>query len=367
MPKIKQIHLYQHELPVKNGPYTMANAKVYSLKTLLVKIIADNGIVGWGETCPVGPTYAPSHAAGALSAAQEIAPALIGTEILPIPLHRKMNQSLNGHNYVKAAFDIAIHDCLGKILKISVADLLGGALTQKIPSYYASGIGTPDEIAKIAKQKLAEGYPRMQIKIGGRPIEIEIEVIRKVWEIIGTKMRLAIDGNRGLTTRDTIRLSRECTGIPFILEQPCDTIEEMIAIRPLLHHPLYIDESATDLSTVLRLVGLGICDGFGMKLTRIGGLHPMRAFRDICHARHLHHTCDDSWGGDIIAAACTHIAATTDPKILEAVWLAQPYIEGHYDDENPVKIIGGHINLPQGHGLGVNPDEAKLGAPIASF
>ena len=63
--RIAEIHIYAYDLPVKNGPYTMAKAEVYSLDTTLVKIVADNGLVGWGETCPVGPTYAEAHAGGA--------------------------------------------------------------------------------------------------------------------------------------------------------------------------------------------------------------------------------------------------------------------------------------------------------------
>ena len=55
------------------------------------------------------------------------------------------------------------------------------------------------------------------------------------------------------------------------------------------------------------------------------------------------------------------------PRLLEGVWLAQPYIEGHYDPANPVKIVDGHITLPKGPGLGVNPDAALFGAPVASF
>ena len=41
--KIKEIHVYAHDLPVKNGPYTMANAKVWALDTTLVKIVTDTG------------------------------------------------------------------------------------------------------------------------------------------------------------------------------------------------------------------------------------------------------------------------------------------------------------------------------------
>ncbi|MGP3698873.1 mandelate racemase/muconate lactonizing enzyme family protein [Rhodobacter sp. NSM] len=366
--KIAELHVYAHPLPVRNGPYRMASTEVWSLDTTLVKLVTDTGLTGWGETCPVGPVYQPQHAAGARAALAEMAPGLIGADPLqPLLLHRRMDGLLNGHRYAKAAIDIAAHDLMGKAWGVRVADLLGGAVTERVPSYYASGVGEPDEIARIAVERAAEGYPRMQVKIGGRPVEIDIEVIRKVWERVGTRMRLAVDGNRGLTTRDALRLSRECPDIPFIMEQPCNTIEEIATIRGQLHHAVYLDENSEDLATVLRAVGQGICDGFGMKVTRIGGLRPMATFRDMCEVRSMPHTCDDAWGGDIIAAACTHIGATVQPRLMEGVWLAQPYIEGHFDPKNGIRIEGGHIALPSGPGLGVVPDESLFGAPVASF
>lgn len=366
--KITEIHIYSHDLPVKNGPYTMSNAKVYSLDTTLVRLVTDTGLVGWGETCPVGPTYQPHHAAGAVAALKEMAQGLIGADpTQPVVLRRRMDGLLNGHRYAKAAVDIAAYDLMGKHYRARVADLLGGAVTERVPSYYATGVGEPDEIARVAEEKAREGYPRLQIKIGGRDVAIDIAVVRKVWERVGGKLRLAVDGNRGLTTRDTLRLSRECLDIPFILEQPCNTIDEIKAIRGQLHHAVYLDENSEDLATVLRAVGEGVCDGFGMKVTRIGGLHAMATFRDICEARSMPHTCDDAWGGDIIAAACTHIGATVQPRLCEGVWLAQPYIEGNFDPKNGVKIEGGHIKLPTGPGLGVVPDETLFGSPVASF
>jgi L-alanine-DL-glutamate epimerase-like enolase superfamily enzyme len=248
-----------------------------------------------------------------------------------------------------------------------VADLLGGAIRDRIPSYYASAVGSPDEIAEIAEEKAREGYPRMQVKISGRPVEIDIEVVTKVWERIGGRMQLAIDGNRGLTTRDAVMLSNSCRHIPFILEQPCDSLEDVIAIRPRLHHPVYIDESATDLATVIRLAGQSLVDGFGMKVTRIGGLTQMARFRDICEVRHLPHTADDAWGGDIIAAACVQLGATVVPRLFEGTWLAQPYIEGHYDTGAGIAIHNGHIDLPKGPGLGVNPSPDLFTDEVCKF
>ncbi len=366
--KIKSIDIYNHKLPVKNGPYTMANAEVWSLDTTLVKITIDNGVFGWGETCPVGPTYAESHVLGARAALIQMAPGLIGAEIDGIrKLHRHMDSLLEGHNYAKAAIDIATYDIIGKQTHQHVADILGGAVTERVPSYYATGVGAPNDIVRIAKEKMKEGYPRLQVKVGGRPVEIDIEVIRKVWEAIGNNMRLAVDANRGWTKRDAIRVSRECQDIPFIMEQPCNTAQDLYTLRTQVSHPIYMDENSVDIATVTQSIGTGRIDGFGMKVTRLGGLQPMMTFRDICEANDIPHTCDDSWGGDIIAAACTHIGSTVSPRLLEGVWIAAPYIDGHYDEANGIKITGGHIALPKGSGLGILPDETKFGKPIASF
>jgi L-alanine-DL-glutamate epimerase-like enolase superfamily enzyme len=207
----------------------------------------------------------------------------------------------------------------------------------------------------------------MQIKVGGRAVELDIETIHKVWEAVGDRMRLVVDGNRGWTSQEALRVSRACLDIPLVLEQPCNTIDEVARIRYQLGHGVYLDESATDLSAVVRSVSEGVCDGFGMKITRIGGLQPMSVFRDLCEAAALPHTCDDSWGGDIIAAACAQFAATVHPKFLEGVWIAEPYIDGHYDPANPVEIVDGHIRVPAGPGLGVTPDESLFGAPVATY
>lgn len=366
--KISEIHIYRHELPVKNAPYKMALADVWSVSTVIVKVVADNGLYGWGETCPLGPTYSESHFAGAVAALREMAPGLIGTEALPIPLHRRMEELLNGHNYAKAAIDIAVHDLLGKKFGISISELLGGALMERIPSYYAISISSPDEAARIAAEKLAEGYPRLQVKVGGREVEEDIETLRKIWEVIrGSGTRLAADGNRSMTTSEALQLSRECLDIPLILEQPCNTIEDLQKIRPQVTHGIYMDEASINLNTVITAAGTGLVDGFGMKITRMGGLHQMRTFRDICAARNLPHTCDDAWGGDILAAACAHVGATVSPHLLEGVWVAASYIDGNYDSENGIRIEEGHIVLPRGTGLGITPNESLFGEPIFSY
>ncbi|ART70790.1 mandelate racemase [Mycobacterium dioxanotrophicus] len=367
--KITEIAIYAYDLPVNNGPYRMSHGEVFSLDTTLVRITTDTGLVGWGEACPVGPVYEQHHAAGDRAALAGMAQGLLGQDPTNlVRLHRRMNGLLNGHLYAKAAIDIAAHDLTGKHYGVRVADLLGGVETERVPSYYAVAVDEPDVVAERAAEKAAEGYPRLQVKVGGRPVELDIETIRKVWERVKDRgISLSADANRGLTVRDALRLSRECPDVPFILEQPCNTLDEVLALRNRVNHAIYLDEITTDLTKAVGALAKGQCDGFGMKVTRIGGLHPMAVVRDVCEAYSTPHTTDDSWGGDIIAAACAHLGATVRPGLNEGVWVAAPYIEGHYDTRGGISVEGGHIRLPEGPGLGLEIDESIFGAPVAVF
>jgi L-alanine-DL-glutamate epimerase-like enolase superfamily enzyme len=366
--RISEIHVYQKDLPVVGGPYTMSTMTLHEIDTTIIKMVSDTGLIGWGEVAPIGPLYQPQHALGARAAIAEIAPALIGQSCLtPLLLRRHMDGLLNGHNYAKAAIDIAVMDLMGKHYGLRVCDLLGGAEAERLPGYYATGIGEPDDIARLVQDKVDQGYPRIQIKAGGRDVTIDIAVVRKVWEQVGAKVQLVVDPNRGMTASQALRLSLACSDIPFVFEQPCYTMEEMISIRPQIPHPIIIDENLENLSEVLRAISMRVCDGFGLKLTRMGGLNAMVTIRDVCSARSIPHTCEDTWGGDIIAAAVLHIAATVEPRLLEAVWTSGSYIEENYDPENGINVDRGHFNLPTGPGLGVSPDESRIGNLVVSY
>lgn len=366
--RIAEIHVYQRDLPVLGKPYRMSRSSVTSLDATIVEVVTEDGITGYGETCPLGAVYQPEHALGARAALAEMGPNLLGVNALQIEnVHRAMEASLNGSRYAKAAVDIALWDVAGKAYGARVCDLLGGAIGERVPSYAVVGIAEPDEAARLAVEKQREGFIRLQLKVGGRPLEEDIATIRKVAEVIRRGVRLAVDGNRGWTTRDALTVSHLCSEHAFVMEQPCDTYEEIAAIRPLLRHPVYLDECAENLGVVLRAIGEGVADGFGFKVTRLGGLSAMRTVRDICRDRNVPHTCDDAWGGDIIAAACIHIRATVEPRLCEGVWVAAPYIDGHYDADNGIAIRDGWLDVPKGPGLGVVPNSTALGKPVLSF
>ncbi len=366
--RVSEIHVYGKELPVVDGPYTMSTMTLHSIDTTIVKLVTDTGLVGWGEVAPLGPNYQPAHALGARAVLAELAPSLVGVSARhPLLLYRHMDGRLNGHRYAKAAIDIAVADLLAKHHGIRVCELLGGAAAERVPAYYAIGIGDPDETVARALAKIDEGYRRLQLKVGGRDVATDIAVVRTVWERIGHRVQLVVDANRGLTAADAMRLSLACRDIPFALEQPCNTMDEVAAIRPQIVHPIILDENLEDLGAVLRAISLGLCDGFGLKVSRVGGLSAMATIRDVCAARSIPHTCEDSWGGDITAAAIVHVAATVEPRLLEGAWTAGVYIDEHYDPERGIEVRDGHFDVPTGPGLGVEPDESRIGELVASY
>ena len=58
---------------------------------------------------------------------------------------------------------------------------------------------------------------------------------------------------------------------------------------------------------------------------------------------------------------------TVRPDLLEGVWLAASYIDGHYCGEGGLEVVCGHVDLPNGPGLGIAPEEALFGDPVAEF
>ena len=366
MTRIAEIHVYAKTLPVKDGPYTMAGQEVWELDTTILQMVGENGVSGWGEVCPLGTLYAPIHAGGLRAALELFAPAVIGAQASPRNVARLLDEVLNGHPYARAIMDMAVYDLMGKTLGVSVSELLGGQVQDRVKSYHAIGLGPVDEVLEVARTKVAAGFRRLQMKIGRPDVAEDVEVIQRVYETVGNEVALIADGNRGLSGRDAIRLSQACRDIPITLEQPCDRIETNRSIRPQLCHPLFLDENILDVNVAMEVIAQGSVDGFSMKISRLGGLSQFAVFRDLCAARGLPHTVDDGWGGNIVAAATIQMASTVSPRFLEAAWLATPYQDQGYGPDSLITVNDGYVNVPQGPGLGVNPDPEQFGNPVLS-
>src|ERR1019366_5483219 len=99
--------------------------------------------------------------------------------------------------------DIAAHDAIGKMVNLSVAELIGGRLRERVPGYASGGDFTEgsDHEAALARQLEAlgnKGYGAYKIKIGRRPDEDETRVAL-ARRIIGEAPLLTVDANGNYT------------------------------------------------------------------------------------------------------------------------------------------------------------------------
>ena len=64
--KISGISVFQVDLPLHEGSYKWSGGKsVTVFDSTVVRVETDDGVIGHGEVCPLGPFYLPSYAAGA--------------------------------------------------------------------------------------------------------------------------------------------------------------------------------------------------------------------------------------------------------------------------------------------------------------
>ena len=363
-PTIDEIRIYKVPLPAKTL-YNMSSSAVVTPESTIVELIDSDGIIAYGEVCMATPQAQDATNESIRSALSLLAPSVIGANPMNLDsIITTMNSVLKGENEAKAAIDIACWDLIGKRLGKSVAELFGGNMTNEVITYHVVGITSPESAAAEAGRLQSDVISRLQLKAGGRPIEEDIASIKAVTEVIKIGSTLDVDTNRGWTESEAIRVSVACSDINFGLEQPCATKEELSRIKPQIHHPLIIDESATDITTISKMVFSEIADGFGMKISRVGGLTPMKVIRDFCLETRTPMSSDDAWGGDIIGAAGVALGSTMPNHLNRGAWLAHPYHQVHYDPINGPRIENGVIRLPKGGpGLGLVIEKGTFGDP----
>jgi len=365
---ITEVRVYRATLAA-TSLYNMSNSTVAAPESTIVEVVDTAGTIGWGEACLASPQFQPEHNSGVRAALNVLAPAIIGLDPLKLSVvNAAMDATMTGQSAAKAALDIACWDLIGRKFDLPVVDLLGGARMSNVLTYHVIGIGTPEVAAAHAEQLQNEGITRLQLKAGGRPIHEDIASIRAVAEVLRPGTDLAVDTNRGWSTVEAIQVSNACADITMSMEQPCATEAELQHIKAQIHHPIVVDENATDLAAVARMSTSGLANGFGLKLTRLGGLTAMRAARDLCMASRVPMSSDDAWGGDIIAAAGVALGATLDPQFSRGAWIAHPYHQVHYDELNGPRLVDGFVSLPTGGpGLGLVLTEGQFGEPDAIY
>jgi cis-L-3-hydroxyproline dehydratase len=363
--KIERVEVYGYELHYVHGTYVMSGGRESAaLPSTVVRLITDEGAEGWGEVCPLGTTYLPAFAEGARAAIREMAPAVLGADPRHLaPLHERLDAALAGHAYAKSPIDIACWDLLGAATGCPLTTLLGGRRQAEYPLYCAVPLGTPAEMAAHAAARRAEGIHRFQLKVGGRP-EDDAARVQRVLDATGEGDVVIADANGGWALQDAIVAVRLLEPLQRVyVEQPCATLEECLAVRRQTTLPMVLDEIITDVPSLLRAAAARGLEAFNLKISKVGGLSKARLMRDVAEALGLRVTIEDTWGGDLVTAAVSHLAASTAERNLFTVSFMNDWVREHLCGYQP-RSSHGTGRAPDGPGLGVRVDRSLLGTPL---
>ncbi len=362
--RIERIAVFQVDLPLHEGSYNWSGGKsVEVFDSTIVRLETDEGLVGHGEVCPLGPFYLPAYGPGARCGIAELAPHLLGhdpTQVVRI--NRIMDAALLGHPYVKSAIDMACWDVLGQATAQPICHLLGGRYGDDFPLYRAISQESPENMAARVGQYRSEGYRKFQLKVGADP-ETDVERIRAVAALLEQGDVLIADANTGWLMKDAARVVRAVRDVDVFIEQPCATYEECLSIRRRTDHPFVLDESIDGLQPLLRGHADGAMDAVNLKISKLGGLTKARLARDLCVELGIAMTIEDSWGGDVTTAAIAHLAHSTPPEYLFTATDFNSYVTLSTAEGAPQRSDG-RMAASTEPGLGVLPHQDVLGDPV---
>ena len=362
--RITRIAAYQVDLPLHEGSYKWSGGKsVTVFDSTVVRVETDEGPIGYGEVCPLGPFYLPAYAEGVRAGLRELAPHLIGSNPLELDrLNRRMDAALKGHPYVKSGIDIACWDLLGQCTGQPVCRLLGGRYGEDFVLYRAISQESPEDMAARVADYREQGYRRFQLKVGGDP-DIDIDRIHAVADEMRSGDRLIADANTGWRMHDALRVVRAVRDVDVYIEQPCHSYEECLAVRRKTDHPFVLDEVIDGVEVLLRARADLAMDVVNIKISKFGGLTKTRQARDLCASLGVAMTIEDSWGGDITTAAIAHLAHSTPTELLFTATDFNSYVTVSMADGAPQRKDG-RLAASESPGLGIQPKVDVLGEPV---
>ncbi|MDP6446725.1 MAG: mandelate racemase/muconate lactonizing enzyme family protein [Pirellulaceae bacterium] len=330
---------------------------------VIVKLTADNGLVGWGESC------SGADAASIEQAVQAARPFVIGRDPWQSEAIARdfFGQGLWDYramtgNFAFAGIDQALWDLCGKECGQPLYRLFGGALRAEVDYFCYLARGAAEDLREQCRSAVELGYTCFYLKVGV-DAAAETEMLDTVRRTIGSAGKIRIDANEAWSVADAARLINqwdERFGIDFVeAPVPIDPVDNMLDLRRRVSVALCANEGLWREADAMRIIRSRCADVLCFSSYWVGTL---RRFRSLCHAAHLEgqRVCKHTHGELGLAAAAGQHVMLSIPNATDGVQQTSAMME-HELLTVATPIAGGPrwaaIEAP---GLGVEVDEEKL-------
>jgi D-galactarolactone cycloisomerase len=325
-----------------------------SYETLLIKVETDAGVVGWGEAFPHRVWAGIRSFVDTL-----IAPVCIGADPTDIaPLMTKLFKHTYGVGragpvmYALSGLDIALWDILGKVANLPIYKLLGGSSATKIPAY-ASLLKYNDTavVTRTTEEALGRGYRELKVhETGLSEVSAAAKVLRQK-----TGASLMVDVNAPWNLQEALAAAapmREL-GLKW-LEEPVWPPEDFRAAAEISKSgvPVAVGENVLSPTDFARLIETRAVDYIQPSVSKIGGISVMRDIYALANQASVSVAPHSAYFGPGLIATAHLAAALSRAPMVERLY--SDLSDSPFGDWYVPK--DGFLALPQGPGLGIEPD-----------
>jgi L-alanine-DL-glutamate epimerase-like enolase superfamily enzyme len=362
--RLKKIHLYllQIELcmPIKHYLAERSHSE-----NLVVKVVTDSGVVGFGEGIARQYVTGETTATSLTFLRDHLIPKINGFHWNdPEDLLEKLRELISEPNRARApaaccALELAILDAAGKTWGQSVAQFLGGEEFQLVYSAVIPMMNQPSfhRLLHVIREM---HMSFVKIKVGN---DQDLAVLSLVREILGHEVDLRVDANGAWSAEEAEQRidAMMAYGITAV-EQPVSK-EDLIGLKRVADQvgiPVIADESLCFERDAKDLASLQACKVFNLRLSKCGGILAAARMHQIGQEQGIAAQLGCQVGETgILSAAGRQFALSR--KLL--------YLEGSYSNyilkedivNEPVEFGPGGVARPlAGYGLGISINEKVM-------
>lgn len=332
---------------------------------LLVKVHTDEGLVGLGEVSCTPRWSGEDHFTAQHFIHTILAPVMMGEDPTHIELlAAKLDQSVAGNYFTKAALEMALWDILGKSVGLPVYRLLGGPVREEVTTKWSVSGLEPARAAEIASWAVSQGFSTVKVKVGLGPRE-DIARVAAVRKAVGDSVRVGMDANGGWSVSDALEaISRLYDQNVFFAEQPVAPydVAGMAQVRRRIRIPVVADESVYTPHDAAALVRAEAADVFSVYVGKAGGIAAARRVVAVAEAAGLACTIGSNLEMGVGSAAMIHLAMATH-GIRAEEFPCDIIGPLYYEDDllaEPLPVGRGKARPHERPGLGVELDEDKV-------
>jgi O-succinylbenzoate synthase len=355
--KLTGVELRHIDMPLV-APFRTSFGTVTSREALLLRVVTDEG-EGWGECVAMAsPLYSSEYADAAADVLRRfLVPALARTDRLDAVAVAPALAPVQGHRMAKAALEMGVLDAELRAAGRSLARELG-AVRDTVACGVSVGImdSVPALLDSVAGY-LDAGYVRVKLKIEPG---WDVEPVRAVRERFGDTVALQVDANTAYTLADARHLARLDSYDLLLIEQPLPE-EDILGHADLarqIRTPVCLDESITSARAAADAIRLKACSVVNIKPGRVGGYLEARRIHDVCVAHDVPVWCGGMLETGLGRAANLALAALPGFTLPGDTSGSDRYYRT--DITEPFVVRDGHLTVPTGAGIGVDPLDAEL-------